>query len=96
MNNREKRPQWRGCPDIAAPALKTPCHGVGVGATLMRTRAMYAKALSVKQSLWRAALAAVALVPFVANDVRAQAPDVPPAQTEPAPNVEPATGVVIT
>jgi hypothetical protein len=78
----------------------------------MRPQAMYAKALalkqsvSLKQSLWRAALAAVALVlfefvPFVAHDVRAQAPDAPPAQTEPArtqpaPNVEPATGVVIT
>src|SRR5271165_5779908 len=75
----------------------------------MRPRAMYAKALSVKQTLSHASLAAVVLLlvavsPVVTNDVRAQAPDTPPAQAEPAPtgpaeaapSIEPATGVVIT
>ena len=106
MNTGQKGPRSRGCPDIAAPALKTARLGVEIGAILMRPRAMYAKALSLKHSLSRAALAAVALLPFVAHEVRAQAPDPPsvqaePAQTEPAPtapapSIEPATGVVIT
>ncbi len=77
----------------------------------MRPRAMYAKALSVKQTLSRASLSAGALLlfaflTFVSSGVRAQAPETPPAQAEPAPtepapmeaapSIEPATGVVIT
>ncbi|MBV9970446.1 MAG: hypothetical protein JO228_10705 [Xanthobacteraceae bacterium] len=57
---------------------------------------MYAKALSLKQSLWLTTLAALVLMSFAAHHVRAQAPDGPPAQTEPPPSVEPATGVLIT
>jgi hypothetical protein len=66
----------------------------------MRPQAMYAKALSLKHSLRqhslrRAAVAAVVLMALVAPDaVRAQTPESPPAQ--PAPAVEPATGVTIT
>jgi hypothetical protein len=58
---------------------------------------MYAKALSLKHSLWRAAVAAVVLMPFAAFDgVRAQAPDQAPDGPQPVPIVEPATGVIIT
>jgi hypothetical protein len=55
---------------------------------------MYAKTLPLKHSLRPAAVAGLVLMSFVAHGpVRAQVPDTPSAQ--PAPAVEPATGVTI-